>query len=363
MNLLVTEFLRFWGRRLVWGAMFVVAGLIVFGIVIAFTQTSSQVGDNSQAIADAERGTASCVRSVMRDVENGNFDSEVPGISEMSPAEQEAILREDFCYQDPSWYGDGDKRFFATEILASGRYDDWSRQRPDTGEELSFDVGGGVRVREAVAGLEGFVPSLGLFFLVMAIVIGASFVGAEYKFGTVENLLLWEPRRTRVLWTKFAAGFVGSFMVTFVMLGFFTLMLLLLAQVNGTNQGVDGRFWLDLLSTLGRAGVVGGLFFVLAMSVAVVARNTTASVGLLLGWFVISNIVISLAARWLRQWELFTNAAAFISEGNTPRMEKIQGDWQAVYGHGYLVALLVVVAWALAAAVVATVIFNRRDVD
>jgi hypothetical protein len=36
-------------------------------------------------------------------------------------------------------------------------------------------------------------------FLLMAVLGGASFVGAEYKAGTVTTLLTWEPRRTRVM--------------------------------------------------------------------------------------------------------------------------------------------------------------------
>ncbi|MEE9417011.1 MAG: ABC transporter permease subunit, partial [Acidimicrobiales bacterium] len=270
------------------------------------------------------------------------------------------FLRSEYCYQDPAWYGDADKRFWATSILG-GETNDWSRTRPD-GQPATFTVAG-EQVREARFGLEGVIPGVSIFFLVLSIVIGASFVGAEYKFGTVENLLLWEPRRARVLLTKFVAGFTSSFVVTAAMLGLLSALLYAVASVRGTTSGVDSRFWVDLFSLLGRAGIAGGLFFVLAMSVAVIARNTTASVGLLLGWFVISNIVIELAARWFRRWELFMNATAFITESDAVASRKIAGQRFEVFGHGYLTAGLVVAVWALLFATIATLIFNRRDID
>ena len=166
-----------------------------------------------------------------------------------------------------------------------------------------------------------------------------------------------------MLGAKLFAGFTSSTVVTAVILSWLTVLLFILANLRGTTQGVDGRFWIDVASMTLRAGVVGGLFFVMAMAVAVIARNTTASVGLILGWFAVSNIVIELVARGLRRWELFTNAFAFINEADVPRYEKIGNHWQILYAHDYLSAGLIIVVWAATLTGIAAFVFVRRDID
>lgn len=364
MNLFLTEIRRFWGRRITWGVIIITSLLMTLAAVIVFSQSSSEEGaGRAAAEAEAARQSDFCVSDISAQVAAGstNFDPElIPPSESMSDEEFADFLRSEYCYQDPAWYGDGDKRFWATSILG-GETEDWSATRPD-GQPASYRAGG-EQVREARFGLEGVIPGVSIFFLVLAIVIGASFVGAEYKFGTVENLLLWEPRRSRVLLTKFAAGFSSSFVLTAAVLGLLSALLFAVAALRGTTTGVDSRFWIDLFSVLARAGIAGGLFFIIAMSVAVIARNTTASVGVLLGWFVISNIVIQLVARWFRRWELFTNATAFITESDAIASRTIGGQTLDVYGHGYLTAGIVVAVWAALLAAIATVVFVRRDID
>ena len=165
---------------------------------------------------------------------------------------------------------------------------------------ISATRSAGDHVRSANEGLIGILPIVAIFYLVVAVLVGASFVGAEYRSGTVENLLLWEPRRARVLLTKFVAGFGSSVVLTYLLLVWLTALLYLLAITRGTTQGVDGRFWIDVASTSGRGALMGGLFFVASMSVSLIARHTTAAVGVILGWFVVSNLAIELFAQWLR---------------------------------------------------------------
>ena len=363
MNLFTTELRRFWGRRITKGVLAIALFLSALAAVLTFAFTDSpSTTNNERAVAEAQRQTQQCVISITRDVDSGVFgDPElVDRRSTMSTEEFADFLAADYCYQDPSRY-QSENIFNATDLLGIDSYDDWSEGRPD-GKRFTFRSGT-EQFEEARFGLQGVIPSIAIFLLVLSVVVGASFMGAEYKFGTVENLLLWEPRRTKVIGTKFAAGFVSSTVLTALVLSALAALLYIVAAIKGTTGGVDGRFWIDLASVIGRAAVTGGLFFIIAMSVAVLARNTTASVGLILGWFVISNILISVALKFFRQWELFTNATAFIGEGDASKYVKVQNDSILVYGHGYLAAGLVVVVWAVLLAAAATFVFNRRDVD
>ncbi|MEQ8841094.1 MAG: ABC transporter permease subunit [Acidimicrobiales bacterium] len=364
-RLIRTEFARFRGRRIVWITAGIAGAVILLAFGISFTQTSSEAPTDDGAVEQAAIATDDCL-SYFESLTDEQFQRDFPEFDGFEQSEIDRRLREDYCFNDPVWFRGEDQRFFATELLTEGyaasSITDWSEQRPSSNRADDFTIGAD-RFRNASEGLVGILPAVATFSLVLSVIIGASFVGAEYKSGTVENLLLWEPRRGRVLTAKFVAGFVSSAVVTTVVLAWLAGLFLLLADLHGTTQGVDTRFWVDVISVILRAALVGGLFFVIAMSVAVIARNTTASVGLILGWFAVSNILIELLARNFRHWELFTNALAFISEANVPRYVRLRGEWLTVYAHDYLRGGLIALVWAMVMATLATWLFVRRDID
>jgi hypothetical protein len=51
--------------------------------------------------------------------------------------------------------------------------------------------------------------SAAFIFMLLGLVIGASFIGAEWQSGTFASLLTWEPRRQRVLVAKLLASVIG----------------------------------------------------------------------------------------------------------------------------------------------------------
>ena len=63
---------------------------------------------------------------------------------------------------------------------------------------------------------------LGISVLIMILMwlVGASFIGAEWRHGTITTLLTWEPRRIRLMVAKVAAvvlfGFVVSLLIQLV---------------------------------------------------------------------------------------------------------------------------------------------------
>ena len=349
-----------------WVTAGVACGLILLGFVISFTpQTSNEAPSSEAGERRAEQEVQNCL-SFFTGLPAEEIDRDYPQLAGLRGAELETAVRRTMCNFSFDNFGVDDKRFFATELLGDNYMLEegvaWADQRPDSSRPQTSSFGS-TTIREASEGMSGILPALATFSLVLSVIIGASFVGAEYKSGTVENLLLWEPRRARVLTAKFLAGFASSTVVTAVVLAWLVAIFYFLAIVHGTTSGVDSRFWIDIASVIIRAGIAGGLFFVMAMSVAVIARNTTASVGLILGWFAVSNIVIELFGRRFRRWELFTNALAFITEANVPRYTRVFTEWRITYGHDYLVGGLIVVVWAFVMASVATWLFVRRDVD
>ena len=64
----------------------------------------------------------------------------------------------------------------------------------------------------------------------IAFVIGASFVGAEWSSGGMMNLLLWRPQRLKVLGTKLVALLVGLTVLTVVVAAAWTGIFVLIAE-------------------------------------------------------------------------------------------------------------------------------------
>lgn len=343
MRLLIVELKRFWGRRITWITMVVVGLFMLLGVGIGFTQSSSEEPDPNAISIDGN-----CLEAFKSFRDDG--DPELQGLTDEELGEQ-------FCSE-----GDQDNRFFATFMLDGEQTSDWSRYR-STEETTRPIVIDGEEFRSPRFGLTGLLPGIGTFLLIIGVVLGGSFIGAEYRSGTVENLLLWEPRRLRVIATKYATGLVSAGAVMAMLLAWLTLLLVGLAQFRGSFQGVDGRFWLDWAATLGRAALVAGLFFILAMAIATMAKNTTAAVVALLGWFVVSNILIELLARWFRHLELFTNAAAFIGLGEVAKYAGSGIDETLVFSHGPWIALGIVAVWAAIPGALAMIVFRLRDIS
>ncbi|MEM7272529.1 MAG: ABC transporter permease subunit [Actinomycetota bacterium] len=347
MRLFNVELIRFWSRRITWVTMAVVAACMLFGVGIAFTQTSA---DEPTGAGPRQTTNPDCVADLTAARDSGD-DPELAGLSDEEIADRFCTFFED----------SDDRRFFATDILGFGQVEDWSDSRESESQRGTIRVEG-VQYEAPNFGLEGILPGIGVFLLIVAVVLGGSYVGAEYRSGTVENLLLWEPRRGRVLVTKNVAGFLSGFTVQTVLLVFFAALLLALAQFRGTFQGVDGRFWLDLVGVIIRAALMAGCFFVLAMAIAGLAKNTTAAVVALLGWFVVSNILIELLVPQVRQFELFSNAGAFIGLGDVGRYVGSDSNRALVLSHGPWLGAVVTAIWALLPAGLALGLFVRRDV-
>lgn len=344
MKLLLVELQRFRSRRITWIASGIFALLLVLGMGIAFTQSSADPPDPNY-VASPDEG---CVEFLTSERDSGNSD--FAGLSDSQ-------IDSDCTYDD-----NPDRRVWLTDLLDSGRPDDWSEFRDERATVTGQDIPG-TKYRSARPGFNSALPGIATMVLILAVVLGGSFVGAEYRSGTVENLLLWEPRRVKVILTKCLAGGVGAALVGALLLVFFALLFYLLALVRGTFDGADGQFVVDSILVILRAMLVTGLFFTLAVAIATLAKNTTAAVVAVLGWFIVSSIIIALLARWFQPYEIFTNASAFISGGEVSKTVKALGGDISVYSHGTWSALGIVALWALLPTAVATLVFQRRDLS
>jgi ABC-type transport system involved in multi-copper enzyme maturation permease subunit len=127
------------------------------------------------------------------------------------------------------------------------------------------------------------VTTLAAIFALMAFVIGASFVGAEWSSGGMMNLLLWRPQRLTVLGTKLIALLVGIAVLTAVTLAAWTGIFYLIGKLRGTTTGMTSGAWQSLGLTEVRALVLVLAAAALGFGLASLGRHTAMALGAAVG--------------------------------------------------------------------------------
>jgi ABC-2 type transport system permease protein len=112
----------------------------------------------------------------------------------------------------------------------------------------------------------------------LSLVVGASFVGAEWGSGTMGTLLTWEPRRGRVLSAKVLACVLLLAPAVALVLAFIAVVFFPVAVFRGTTRGMDGSMWWTLAGTWIRAAGIGVFAGAVGAALATLARNTAGSI-------------------------------------------------------------------------------------
>ncbi|NMO52069.1 ABC transporter permease subunit [Actinoplanes sp. TBRC 11911] len=131
------------------------------------------------------------------------------------------------------------------------------------------------------------VTTLAAIMAVVAFIVGASFVGAEWSSGGMMNLLLWRPQRIRVLSTKLAAFLVGVTALTVVLAAAWTGLFVLIAHARGSTASMTSGAWQSMalmeLRGLGLVVAAGTLGFGLAS----IGRHTAMALGAVVGLVIV----------------------------------------------------------------------------
>ncbi len=92
----------------------------------------------------------------------------------------------------------------------------------------------------------GTLTAVGVLLSLVAAALGSTFVGAEHRHGTYEAALVAEPRRTRLLVARFAAGVVGTATGVAAVLVVFVLGYIPAIVWRGVPDSVPDGFWAAL---------------------------------------------------------------------------------------------------------------------
>ncbi len=148
----------------------------------------------------------------------------------------------------------------------------------------------------------------------VALLIGASFVGAEWGTGSITTLLTWEPRRGRLLIAKWIATILVCAALVFVALVFLILIFYPVGVFRGVTSGIDGTWWKGVFFTWLRAAALGAVGGTLGVAFATFTRNTAAAAGFGVFFMAIVDPFITFAAfdGKYRRWLFQRNIAEFL---------------------------------------------------
>jgi ABC-2 type transport system permease protein len=305
MRLIRSEFLRARSRRLV--PMVVVGGLvgILIGLgIAAFNSDKPSASEVAQAQATYASDVARCERQIGR--------SGVPSDTPYADAQT-------FCEHD------------------------WP---PPLNGFLLRD-------------LDAILQGIATFVILLGALLGASLGGADWTSNTMQTLLTWEPRRTRVYLTRGLVIAAFVFAITAFLQLAFAGVDELVAATRGYTGSLPSDFWRSVALTIGRTSVVASAFGVIAYAIAMIGRSTVAALGALVGYLILFEAVIA-GFRPSIQGNLLVRSAIVIITHRPILSEVGPGSGHvllAVPRAWFLVAVYTVVVSAGALA-----IFKRRDV-
>lgn len=291
------EVRRFLARRLFRFTTLAVVLMIVGAGLIAFFSSRTTPAEIAQAEAEQQALYENCVQS-------GGFGAPPDQIEDV----------EAFC-RDEMRFAGGDPRFDYSEMTQ-------------------------------------ILRGLGVPFLMLGWIVGASFIGAEWHNRMLTMTLTWEPRRVRVLGAKMLALAACVALWILVLQAVLAASLYPAAAAHGITAGLDGGFWRELGSVALRVDTLAVLAALLGFGLATIGRNTAAALGVGFAYLtVVEGLVRGFKPEW-SNWLLGDNISLFLF-----------GDQSSPLTHDQATATLFLLAYCAALLVVATAIFRRREMS
>lgn len=196
--------------------------------------------------------------------------------------------------------------------------------------------------------------ALGFFFLLLGGLFGgATVAGAEWRFGTITTLLTWEPRRLHLHAARTASAGILAFVISLLLQVIFVVSFLPAVLANGTTEGADTAWWLELATAMTRVSILTSLSAMLAVSLATLGRNTAFALIAAFAWIAVVENLVRAVAPSTQPWLWAENLGIVFT-------------WAQLDGESFTrspgLALATVSVYVAVVAIVAAVTFRRRDV-
>ena len=226
--------------------------------------------------------------------------------------------------------------------------------------------------RETFAGsAQGWLRQVGTFVLLLSLIVGATFVAAEFSTGAITTWLTFEPRRGPV--------FVSKSLVVTVVTGVAALLVSALAigvfwaatAINHSTGDVTSQTFSDLGDQAGRIAAAAAAAALLGAGVGLLTPPTAPRIAVGVGWRIAIDGILLQSLLRAPRWPLTTNLQAWLAGGyeqglggttcmsNSAGVTTCDGEKLVVTMTQAGVTIAVVLAVVTALAVL---VFRRRDV-
>jgi ABC-2 type transport system permease protein len=222
----------------------------------------------------------------------------------------------------------------------------------DLADQLEF--GQPVDHRFRLVQLPDVLRHVSAFAAILAWLIGASLVGAEWRTGSMTTLLTWESRRLRVMLAKAFAAVLVSFVIVMILQGLLVGALYPAARFRGSTVGAAGHFWRSLTYLGLRSGALSAAAALLAFAVASIGRTTAAALGAVFAYLaLVEGALLGALVPASRPWLLVRNAIVFITG---QQFQDVPGRTQSQAG-------LIILGYAGAFFLISMLVMRERDVN
>jgi ABC-type transport system involved in multi-copper enzyme maturation permease subunit len=202
--------------------------------------------------------------------------------------------------------------------------------------------------------LPEILQGAGILVVIGGLLLGASFVGAEWHAGTMSTLLTWEPRRLRVLAAKAVVAAACVFVLMVLLLAVFGLVLALVAFTRGITDHLGEHFLRSVAGSALRVAACSAAGALIGMAIAMVARSTAAAIGAGFAYLaVIEGVIRGLRPGW-QHYLLADNIAVVVTGADSGIMQD-----PVTFSH----AVLTVAIWSAVLMAAAAITFRARDVN
>ena len=190
----------------------------------------------------------------------------------------------------------------------------------------------------------------------LAMLIGATFVGADWASGSMSNQLLFESRRLRVYAAKAVAVLLVGLLVSFAVL--VAWWAVIGAVASHRDISTSAAAWADIRGSVWRGTLLAGLAGAGGYAMTMLFRSTVATLGVLFGTVVATSLLISsLPLENAQRWLPSVNIGAWVLDGvnyysATDKPAHLDKWGGAIYLLVLLAAALLLSSWS----------FRRRDV-
>jgi ABC-type transport system involved in multi-copper enzyme maturation permease subunit len=202
-----------------------------------------------------------------------------------------------------------------------------------------------------VTSLDHVVRGATVALVVLAFVVGASFVGADWRAGTVMTQLTWEPRRVRIFVGKCAAVILAAGLASVVLQTLLAGVLLPGALRGGGSAGAGAAWLRSMVGEVLRGAALSAIGAAIGLALGSIGRNTALALGAgFIYLAVLEGGLLSSLFPGINRWLMVPNAIQFV----------VGGDY--LVGRSVTAAGVLLAAYAVGALAIAVAVFQSRDV-